>query len=217
MASRYWDVRAFWGLVLATAALVPVILACNSGPKGATQGSGAYIGSKADLQPDGNPGPKAQMVLAGTVIPVDLQTKQDGDQFGISLLYNQELFEKELYQNSGETFGLVNAAGETYKPPIPLLQFPMHVGDTLNWNGTMFTGPAGRDAKATIRSRDDKVDMGDAQTDALRVDVDLEISSGANVPANRHLAFWFVKGKGLVKREFGSSTSRVPAGAKTKS
>lgn len=174
-----------------------------------TKGSGAYISSQKDLQPDANPGSKAKMIMSGMVIPVDLKTKASAQDFDIDLWYQGELFEEEQYRSTADQFQLVNAAGETYAPPIPLLQYPMNVGDAWKWSGQMITGPVGRGAKATIRTQDDKVDMG-APTDALRVEVDLSIESGASEPAMRRLTFWFVNGKGLVKRQFGDSTSRLP-------
>lgn len=174
-----------------------------------TKGTGAYIGSQKDLKPDDDPGVKAKMVMSGMVIPVDVKTKTIAPDFAIDLWYEGELFEEEQYRTTPNEFQLVNAAGETYAPPIPLLRYPMNVGDAWKWSGQMITGPVGRGAKATIRTQDDKVDMG-APTDALRVEVDLSIESGATEPAMRRLTFWFVNGKGLVKRQFGDSTSRLP-------
>ena len=67
---------------------------------------------------------------------------------------------------------------------------------------------------ATHQTREEKIDVGNL-ADALLVEVDISMESGAaNAPATRQLMFWFVKGKGLVKRDFGASTSRVPAEAK---
>lgn len=190
------------------------IVTCNrqkDGPAAlVSKGSGAYIASPADLKPDGVPGTKAQMVMSGMIIPVDLKTKSVGQEFDIDLWYQNELFEEEQYKVTPDGFQLVNAAGETYSPPIPLVKFPMNVGDVWKWSGQMITGPVGRGAKALIRTQDDKVDLG-SPTDALMVQVDLSIESGASEPAMRHLTFWFVKDKGLVKRQFGDSTSRLPA------
>ncbi|MEA2554283.1 MAG: hypothetical protein QOJ65_2459 [Fimbriimonadaceae bacterium] len=152
--------------------------------------------------------------MGGVIVPVDVKVEQSGDDFSLHLVNGGQDFETEQYKNPPDGFLLVNAAGETYAPPIPLLKFPMRIGDTWKWSGDMITGPASRKADAAIRTRDDKVDMG-TPVDALLVEVDLSMYSGASQPATRRLAFWFVKGKGLVKREFGSSTSRVPNEAKT--
>ena len=182
---------------------------------GVTKGTGAYIGEKADLKPDADPGPKAKLVLAGTVIPVEVKVKPAGEDFAIDLWYNGELFEEEQYKDGATGFSLVNAAGETYSPPITLLMFPMNIGDSWKWSGQMLTGPAGRDATAVVRTLSDKVDTG-TQEEALLVEVDLSMYSGnTSQPAQRRLSFWFVRNKGLLKREFGSSTSRVPFDAKT--
>jgi hypothetical protein len=201
-------------LVILGTAAAAYLTSCTAQKPSAlvTKGSGAYIGSQSDLKPDGDPGPKAKMVMSGMIIPVDVKTKASPQEFDIDLWYQGELFEEEQYHVTPDEFQLVNSASETYSPPIPLLRFPMNVGDVWKWSGQMITGPVGRGAKATIRTQDDKVDMG-AATDALMVEVDLSIESGASEPAMRRLTFWFVKGKGLVKRQFGDSTSRLPDSA----
>jgi len=40
--------------------------------------------------------------------------------------------------------------------------------------------------------------------------VNLKISDGSPTPSKRELRFWFVPGKGLVKREFDYSSLREP-------
>ena len=150
------------------------------------------------------------MVMSGMMIPVDLQTKATNDDFAIDLWYKGTLFEEEQYKATADSFSLVNAAGETYSPPIPLVRLPMNVGDSWKWDGQMITGPVGRHATATVRTQDDKVQIGDTQSPALMVEVDLAMDSGGPQPAMRRLTFWFVKDRGLVKRQFGDSTSRLP-------
>lgn len=204
-----------WSWALSSVCVVFLLLGCTyGGSKGAgsSPGSGAYIAQKSDLKPDANPGDQAQLILEGVIIPVQMKAVPKGGQFALDLFYNDQLFEEELYASSEKGMSLVNAAGETYIPPIPLIKFPMHIGDTWTWKGKMMTGPAGREAAATIRTLDGKVDTASGREDALVVEVDLEMFSGAKEAALRRLAFWFVKDKGLLKREFGASTSRVPAG-----
>jgi hypothetical protein len=173
-------------------------------------GTGPYIAAKADLGPDASPGTRAKLMMGGTPMDVEVKTTASEGVFNIELWYGGEVFETEGYQSQSDNFALVNAAGETYEPPIALLRFPMNVGDSWDWKGKMMTGPVAHDAEATVTTSSDKVDMGGSQADAVRVDLDLRMDSGTDKPALRRLEFWFVKGKGVVKREFGSSTSREP-------
>src|SRR5205085_4343464 len=112
------------------------LLSCTSSNQGSvvTKGSGAYIASASELKPDGDPGTRAKMVMSGMIIPVDLKTRTDPKGFFIDLWYEGEKFEEEQYRSTPEEFQLVNAAGETYSPPIPLLRFPMNVGDAWKWS-----------------------------------------------------------------------------------
>ena len=189
-----------------------VVCGCHSGNKLIKKGSGIFIGSSSDLKPDADPGPQV-VNYGGTEIPVNVKTTRKDDQFQIDLWYQGADMETEKYRSLPTEFDLENAAGEDYTPPIPLLYFPMNAGDSWKWSGQMMTGPTGRKATAVVSTREEEIDVGTV-VHALVVEVDLSMESGASAPATRELNFWFVKDKGLVKREFGASTSRAPATSK---
>jgi hypothetical protein len=205
--------RAAWGLLLLLVVASSMLAAtCGKNAKGGVKkGSGIYISSTADLKPDADPGAQAAN-YGGTVFPVEVKTKKLNNDFTIDLWHDGVSFEQEKYLSTDTEFDLMNAAGEDYTPPIPLLYFPMNAGDSWNWSGQMMIGPSGRAATAVISTREDTIDMS-GSSKALVVEVNLSMDSGANVPATRKLSFWFVKGKGIVERNFGASTSRAPATA----
>lgn len=173
--------------------------------------TGALIRDKNEIKPGADPGKAALLRIDGLEVPVELSiVEEKPSDIVIKLWAHGELFEEERYSNPAGAFGLVNAAGETYEPPIPLLKFPMHVGDKLKWDGKMLTGPVGRNASARVTSSEDKLEVGADRVRALLVEVELKISGGGPNPALRRLSFWFVPGKGLLRREFGVSTTREP-------
>ena len=68
-----------------------------------------------------------------------------------------------------------------------------------------------RPATAEIDSSIGKVTMVDGPQTAVRVDVRLHMPAfGDSGAGRRALVFWFVKGRGLVRREFGSESVREP-------
>ena len=202
-----------WGLLLLVALCASLVSGnCRKPGKLIKAGSGIYIETPANLQPDADPSPQ-KIGYAGTIIPVEVKRENADGNFALKFWYQGAELEKEVYRSKSNEFDLVNAAGEDYSPPLPLLMFPMHAGDSWKWSGQMLIGPTGRNATAIISTREDKIDTG-TMSDALVVEVDLSIDNGAPTPATRQLMFWFVKGLGVVKRDFGASTSRMPAGAK---
>ena len=69
----------------------------------------------------------------------------------------------------------------------------------------------GHEAEASISTASDKIKLADGTlADALVVRVKLQLTNGTKTPAERMLAFWFVKGKGIIKREIGSGSKREP-------
>lgn len=171
---------------------------------------GRLIQGKLELRPDASPGAKARMVLGSLAFPVEVKLTPSPDKVAIELWAHEQPFEEEVYSNPSDGFGLIDAAGERYEPPVPLLKFPLRVGDSWDWKGKMVTGDTSRTASAKIITRDDLLRVGPETHKALAVDVDLEMHSGGPKPAKRKLIFWFVPEKGVMKREFGVSTSREP-------
>ncbi len=189
-----------------------VILGCRTmahKPSFSSSGDGASV-TMSELVPDASPGTKAILVLGGVRAPVEVVRTRTGDELTLDLKGHGESFETEAYSVMPTEFGLSNAGGELFTPAIPLLKSPMKVGDTWSWKGSMMSGIS-RPAEASVSCKVDKVytEQG-LQEDALMVEVKLKMDSGTKAPAERRLAYWFVKGKGVLKREIGSGSTRLP-------
>jgi hypothetical protein len=184
-------------------------MAPSSAPPQKSQG--AAVTSTVDLKPDAEPGKTAEMVMAGTHIPVSVSIKREGDSFEILLRAHNETFEREAYKTSPGAFSLKEAASETYWPELDLIRFPMHVGDDWDWRGTVSAGGVKHDAQARIKTSSTHLYQDGASTEAIQVEVDLiRFSKGTKTPAERKLVFDFVQGKGIVRREFGDASVRQP-------
>ncbi len=204
-----------WGLLLLVALVGSLIASTCGKPSGrlVKKGTGIAINSSADLRPDADPGPE-KIVYAGTVVPVETKRNNVNGDYVMDFWYKGYSMETEKYKSTPSEFDLVNAAGEDYSPPLPLLYFPMNAGDSWKWSGQMVTEPISHNATAIISTREDEINVG-TMAHALVVEVDLSIDNGTSTPATRQLTFWFVKDKGVVKRDFGASTSRIPGAAST--
>jgi hypothetical protein len=173
---------------------------------------GQLIGSFSELKPDAQPGAKADMLMAGTHIPVNVSVNRSGSRFEIILSAHNETFETERYRIVSGAFSLQGAAGDTYLPALDLLRFPSHLGDNWNWVGTVSSGGIQRHATATVSSSSTNLYSGGVTTEAVQVEVNLSLySQGEKTPAARKLVFDFVPGKGIVRREFGDASVRQPA------
>jgi len=165
----------------------------------------------SDVAPTTAPGTQAELDLAGTAYPVGLKTTDKDGRLQIDLVSHDEVFEVERYAYDEESFSLMEAAEEHYSPPLPLLSFPIHTDDPGSWSGTMTTGPIARPATAKISTSIEHTYIGGTSEDTLKVVVDLDLVADQNrAPLKRQLVFWFEKGRGLIKREFGSADVRQP-------
>lgn len=181
-------------------------------PPGYVKGSGAEIDSLAKIGAGCPSSKSAKLNLAGDSIPVELACTDANGDVDVKLTAHNALFEEERYHAGEARFDLVDAAGETYDPPITLARAPMNIGDKWTWNGQMKAGDVGHTAKATISTSQERIFPPTGAIDALKVQVDFEIESGTPTPAKRSLSFWLAPGLGVVRRQFGSSSMREPAG-----
>lgn len=189
-------------------------VSCQVGPNGKSiqspQGSGERLESRASVKPDALPYDRAGLILAGTVLPVQLKRTENQDTVSFQLVAHGEVLEEETYTFHDGDFNIASAAGESYQPAIMLLKFPMSVGDHWDWKGKMGAGEIMRDATAAVTTSGETINLPGVSGPAIKVNVRLQMESGGPQPAVRDLTFWFMKGKGIVKREFGASSTRQP-------
>lgn len=160
---------------------------------------------------DALPYTNAALILAGKPLPVKLSSKRTGPVVTFALDAYGQTVEEEVYRNGANVFEVERVSGEKYLPPIPLLKFPAKTGEQYKWSGEMVSGEQARKAKANVLLSGDRLNLFGGQFDSLQVTVNLEMESGGPEPAVRKMSFWFVPGKGIVRREFGFSSTREPA------
>ncbi len=175
-------------------------------------GSGPMIQSSAEFQPGALFSDHATLGYGGTEVAVLMKrSEMAGGLIKFVLIAHGQEFETETYQNSDKVFAFVGI-DDVFEPPIPLLKFPMKVGDKWEWQGNLTSATVPHKAEATVTTAREQLflkKVGDV--DSVRSDVRLLLDSGTPTPAERKLSFWFVRGKGVVKRELGTATTREPA------
>jgi hypothetical protein len=187
------------------------LLLAVAGCRTSSTAKGDAIASFQDLKPDATIPEKASLAIGKIVMPVDITQKFDGGDMKIELEAHGQVLETEIYEIGPESFSLIEAAGERYDEPLPLLKFPFSVGETWKWVGKMTAGQEPHKASASISTSQEAIMLPSGSTDTVLVVVDLSIESGGPSPANRKMRFWFAKDKGVVKRQFGDASSREPA------
>lgn len=149
--------------------------------------------------------------MAGVSFPVTLKvTSQNDGKLRIIALQDSKPVDQEIYQDDGSEFSLAHAAGENFNPPMPLLNFPMHIGDNWDWEGTTTMESSPQAARASVRTSVSRTMIDGNPENSVEVDVDLEMGLNSPSPMRRQLKFWFVKGKGIVRRSFGEESIREP-------
>jgi hypothetical protein len=182
----------------------------GSGASGTSGGSPDYV-LASDLGPEKQYSEKAKLAIGRTmVVPVKVFYERAGTDLVVSLRAYEENFEQETYRLDGTTFQLINAAGETYEPPIQLLKFPLTLGDNWKWTGKMISGGEPRPAQADVSTSKDRLLLASGAVDSVLVQVQLKFESGGPTVAERRLSFWFVPGKGMAQRAFGDGSKREP-------
>lgn len=172
---------------------------------------GVAIATAVELLPDALYQPKATLNYGGTPVVVEMTRSTSGQEVRFELSAHGEVLETEVYQSTTSEFALVSI-DEKFVPPLPLLKFPMTLGEPWDWKGELVAGGVRHRAEASISSSSEQLFLtktGGVST--VKIHVELKIDSKTSTPAKRHLTFWFARGKGIVKREVGTATSREPA------
>ena len=159
----------------------------------------------------------ATIRLAGTAIEVELLEEREGSEVTYEWVYripeDEEAItsiEKEQYSTANNTFALVAGPAESFDPPIPLIKFPFAIGDNYEWKGTHRLGVTEKPASATINTQTDTLNLSVGKFEVVLVTVNLNVQTGNPAGTDSIFKFWFKPGDGIVKREFGVSSSREP-------
>lgn len=161
--------------------------------------------------PDALYGEQATLNYGGTPIAVKMTRQANGQEVRFSLSAHDEVLETEVYLSTTSEFALISI-DERFEPPLTLLKFPMTIGEPWAWTGELVAGGVRHRAKATITPSIEQLFLTKTGgVDTVKVQIELQIDSKTPNPAKRPLTFWFARGKGIVKREVGTATSREPA------
>ncbi|MDX2066110.1 MAG: hypothetical protein SFX74_10235 [Fimbriimonadaceae bacterium] len=168
------------------------------------------------LRPNSAPGTQAVLRLAGTRIPVELHCQKAKGEVTLRSVNKGATIDKEIYQSNADGFFLTYAGGESFSPPLPLLQYPMRIGQAWQWAGDMAANAQFRSARATVSTSMAQAEVGNGVKPGVKVRVTVQMlpeagANAADAPVERELQFWIVEGHGVVRREFGQTSIREPA------
>ena len=196
---------------LSAFAAILFLAACNQVTDPSSTGPMGPSISESPVRNGVVPGDKAMLRMAGIDIPVKIKAVRHEEQVALVLIANDVVMDREVYHRDDKELGIAFGAGEAFSPPIPLMRFPMRVGDTFDWNGVMMSNNRARGARAKVTSAVAKTDTGEGTETGIRVQVALDIMPEQKGPSiKRSMTFWIVEGKGVVRREFASDSVREP-------
>ena len=195
---------------LGVALLLLASFGCQrSGTAIAQRGDGQEFTTLAAVGASKVPGDEATLVVAGTEVPVSIEARDSEGKLHLDLIAHDATFESETYLHDESQFAVIEAAGETYEPPLVLLKFPFSVGDAYTWEGSIVAGGIERRASATISTSSDRIYEGQVPHETIKVLVDLQFRTDPrSAPAKRALQFWISPEKGVIQREFGTASVR---------
>lgn len=160
-----------------------------------------------------NPPKQAVLNLAGT--PVEVEIEVEDHEGGVptkcyELVKHGESLDRECYQNTSESFALVEASNLMFKPAIPLVEYGERLGKENSWKGMVHEGSANYKATAKITTCEASlsVDGVDHDTTLVTMDLVLDVSGVGDMSSNsvtKRLTFWIHPQFGVIQREFGTS------------
>lgn len=204
--------RPLIGAVVTLAVIGLGVWGCDKGQKvvGGRQSLPSSFSRQEELKPETFPYDEGYLVLAGTQIPVTLEESKEGNILTFAVKANGALIEREQYQSDESGFRFLGGPGITFQPAIPLVRYPMKSDEKWEWSGKMVQSGSTYDAKAEIAAKSELLNTAAGEFMTLMIQVDLKLDVGTKEPAVRSLKFWIAPGDGVIRREFGASSTREP-------
>ncbi|HZH98058.1 MAG TPA: hypothetical protein VEX38_03730, partial [Fimbriimonadaceae bacterium] len=111
----------------------------------------------ASLKPQELKLEKSNLVLGGTKIGVEVESKLSPGVCEIILSAYDQVMETEKYTFDEKSFGVREITGEVYEPSLDLIRFPLRIGDSYKWKGKLSIGEMSRPAEAIVQTGADKL------------------------------------------------------------
>lgn len=182
----------------------------NSKAPESNHAEGRKFVDEKSLDPSALPYTEARIIMGGLEVPAQMARVVEGKAVTFQISAKNVVLEEEHYENEPTGFRFASLTGESFSPPIPLIRYPLTVGEEWQWTGTAGLGPNLKQATATLTSSNDTLNLATGMADCVRISVDLVVATGGPGQSKRPLKFWFEPGKGIVKREFAYSSTREP-------
>ncbi|MBI1334993.1 MAG: hypothetical protein GC165_19180 [Armatimonadetes bacterium] len=174
---------------------------CEHIEGGTTVASGPFVAKVEEFLPLDQHQKSATYISDGSKTDYRLKTVTDGNKVSFQAVSHDIVVDEETYLVDGGSVFLVHAVGEDFVEPVPLLKFPLRIGDQYTWKGKLACSDLQLTGMATITTSTGSVAYKGKSQEAIRTDVNLKIGD----TANRRLSFWFVKGMGVIKTEMGKN------------
>jgi hypothetical protein len=139
---------------------------------------------------------------------MNVDVEHDDGDFIVTLEHHGEIYDEEVYKESPSHFSLFEAAGERYSLPIPLLKFPLTVGQSWTWEGSAEAAGEAVTATAVITTSEEQVYVCGVPVQSVKSHVQLRI--GGPTATIREMTFYFAPKRGLFKRQYGTISIREP-------
>jgi hypothetical protein len=174
---------------------------CNNLPQETETSNRPYVHKVDEFLPLNGGQVEAVFSVDGTTTDYKLKTVREGSKVSFQAVSHDMIVDEETYEVKGDQVLLHYAAGEEFQEPIPLMKFPLKVGEEYEWKGAMVSSQESIEGAAKVVTSTDFVRLKDKSQDAIKVEINLTFGKGAN----RKLSFWFVKGQGVLRTEMGKN------------
>lgn len=195
-----WKNRSNLSILFVALLSAFVVVACNV-QIGEPEKSSPYVSRVDEFLPLDGWKKGTVYLVDGTATDFKLKTSNEGTKVTFQAVSNDMVVDEEVYDVKDGKVLLCHAVGEDFVEPIPLLKFPLSIGDKYDWKGNLMFEGQSLKGSAQVTTSTDYVNLKDKSQEAIRVEVNLRIADNAS----RKLSFWFVKGMGALKTEMGKN------------
>ncbi len=168
-------------------------------------------------EPDKLPYTRANLVYAGASVPVEMARSEAGNLVTFKLVSHDEVLEREVYLVDGVSFALREIVSMEIEPAIPLVSMIADKSDVqTKWSGRVVIDDRKYLAYAHLSFLKEDLNLpgGPYAADRVQVQLSIHIPASSDGPASvldRNLSFWFVEGKGIIRRQAHTTSTREPA------